>query len=71
MHHAMEGHREWEAWDVMEDRVWTRDPRDIVGDPDRPDDGSWRVVGILKDWVGPAVDGNCRISRKFCIVCSS
>lgn len=33
----------------MEDYVWTRDPRDILGDLDGPDDGLWRVIGILKD----------------------
>ncbi|MBE3047242.1 hypothetical protein IMZ48_32915 [Candidatus Bathyarchaeota archaeon] len=52
MHRAMEGHRAWEDRDFMDGRVWTRDPRDILGDPNGPDDGSWCVMGILKDWLG-------------------
>lgn len=52
MHHAMEGHRAWEDRDFKDGRVWTMDPRDILGDPKGPNDGSWYVMGILKDWFG-------------------
>lgn len=53
MHRAMEGHSAWEDRDYKDGRVWTRDPREILGDRDGLDDGSWRVMGILKDWLGP------------------
>lgn len=40
---------------MAKDGSWsTTDPRVALKDHDSPEDGSWCIMGIVKDWVGPA-----------------